>query len=238
MKLRHPFFVRLAALFGSWLIRFWISTLRYHIGQWDSRVHPTDGSGQHYVYAFWHETILLACYYRTPVHALVSTHADGEFIARICQHLTYRTVRGSSTRGGVRAIWDMLRAAQETNLMVTPDGPKGPRRQVQLGMIFAASRTGLPIVPVGVFPVDGWRANSWDQHWIPCPGSLVYTIWGQAIHIPPDLDRAGLEYYRRLVEQAMHDVTAATEEWARTGVMPPPPLLPGSKVEWRQLRAG
>jgi lysophospholipid acyltransferase (LPLAT)-like uncharacterized protein len=116
----------------------------------------------------------------------------------------------------------MLRAGQEAHISVTPDGPRGPRRQVQAGLVYLAARTGLPIVPAGFGFARPWRARSWDRFAVPRPGSFATTVTGAPIQIPPDVDRDGIEHYRVEVERELLRVSALAEHWAETGERPKP----------------
>ena len=162
------------------------------------------------------ESLLLPAILKARINVLVSQHADGELIARICRHMGFDTVRGSSTRGGSEAVLGLMKCSRRSHLAVTPDGPRGPRRQVQIGLIFLASRTGLPIVPVGIGYARAWRLRSWDRFAIPHLWSAAACVMGRKIHVPADLKREGLERYRRLVEAEMLNTTAAAESWVET----------------------
>lgn len=220
MKLRHPWLIRLVGFVGAWLIWLWMSTLRYRHAFLDGDEHPANPRCKRFIYALWHESILFPAVFRTTIHILISQHADGELIAQACRHLRVKTVRGSSTRGGTQALLQLLRISQQSHLLVTPDGPRGPRRKVQLGLIFLASQTGLPIVPCGVAYPQCWRARSWDRFAVPLPWTTALGVAGQAISVPPGLNRKKLEAYRDLVEQNMLAATAAAERWAATGKRP------------------
>jgi lysophospholipid acyltransferase (LPLAT)-like uncharacterized protein len=222
MKLRHPWLLRLFGLVGATVIRAWMNTVRYRAHVLDGTIHPADPRGQRFIYAFWHESVLIPTVFKTRVRVLISQHADGELIAQVCRHLRLGTVRGSTTRGAVPALMAMKRASRDSHLAVTPDGPKGPRRRVQMGLIFLASMTGLPVVPVGVGFGRAWRARSWDRFAVPWPWSTVYGVAPAPIVVPPKLDRAGLEHHRRLVEDRFLAVTAAAERWANAGTRRPP----------------
>jgi hypothetical protein len=109
--------------------------------------------GQHIILAFWHAQQLMVSLeleYRTiEVNALISQHQDGEIIARIISRFGHRAVRGSSTRGGALALRELIRLGRSgADLVVTPDGPKGPRQVAKLGVVQLAKATGLPIVPM------------------------------------------------------------------------------------------
>jgi len=225
MKLRSPWLVRLLGLLGGLVLRMWMSTLRPRLSLPDSRRHPADARVERFLYAFWHDSLLFPTAYSARIHVLISQHGDGELIAQICRHLRIGTVRGSTTRGGARALLKLLRLSQRSHLGVTPDGPRGPRRQVQLGSIFVASYTGLPIVPVGVGYERAWRFRSWDRFALPWPWSGATCVVAPPIQVPAKLGRAGLEHYRRLVEERLLRATAAAEQWAAGGKRPRPAEL-------------
>lgn len=218
MKLRDPRLIRMAAVLGAALIRVWMATVRVrsHIG--DDTDHPADPDHKRFIYAFWHESLLAPVKFRarTRVRVLISQHADGELIAQACQYLGVGVVRGSTTRGGSAALVKLSDCSQTSHLLFTPDGPRGPRRRVQPGMIVLASRTGLPVVPVGVGYSREWRAQSWDRFAVPRPFCTCVCVAAKAVVVPPDIDRNGLEHYRQLVEERMIEATEAAEQQSAT----------------------
>ncbi len=151
---------------------------------------------------------------------MVSQSADGELIARVCHHLGLGTVRGSPKRGGAQALLELMRDSEKSHWAITPDGPHGPRRQLKSGIVLLASRTGLPIVPLGVGFTHAWRAHSWDRFALPRPFSTVVGFLGEALIVPPDLDSDGIEDHRRRVEQALLAATHAAEQRAEELVSP------------------
>src|SRR5262249_26410096 len=176
MKLRSPRLIRLTALLMSWLIRAWLSTLQYRVvfpTGITRMVHPRQ---QRYICALWHESLFSALIVRTKIYAMISHHADGELIAQVAAFLGYGAVRGSTTRGGPEALHELAEMAKDAHILVTPDGPRGPRRQFQAGAIYLASRTGLPLVLIGVGFSHAWRARSWDRFAVPLPWSTVYNL--------------------------------------------------------------
>jgi lysophospholipid acyltransferase (LPLAT)-like uncharacterized protein len=230
MKLRSPWLVRLLGLVGACVIRIWMRTVSLRHDLRASGPQPIDPRRQRCLYAFWHESILFATALRTRIHVLISQHADGELIRQVCRHLRVGVVRGSTTRGGGQGLLDLYRCPKNCHLGVTPDGPRGPRRRVQMGLIFLASRTGLPIVSFGIGYSHAWRAPTWDRMALPYPGSTVYCVGTAPVVVPPRLDRSGLERYRLLVEEQMRAAMEAAELWARTGrrsaALPAPALGP------------
>jgi lysophospholipid acyltransferase (LPLAT)-like uncharacterized protein len=214
MKLRNPLLIRSAAFLASGLIRSWMSSVRYRIENRDTAPHPAHPRFGRFLYAFWHEALLVPTQFRVPTHVLISLHADGELIAQVCRHLGLGVVRGSTSRGGGRAMFDMIEAAGQTHLAITPDGPRGPRRRVQPGIVAMAAYTGLPVVPLGFGFTNAWRAKSWDRFAVPRPGSAVVVVAGPAIRVPRDLDRAGVEDYRAEIERQMLALTDDAERRA------------------------
>jgi len=217
MKLRHPLLIKAAALAGAWLIRAWMSTLRYRYRWLGPNLDPHQRNlPQRYIYTVWHENLLFpaSLYARPDIFVLISQHADGQLIAEVCRHLGFSLIRGSTTRGGVEGVRRMLKAGRHGHLAITPDGPRGPRRRVQPGLVYLASRTGLPIVPAGIGFRRPWRMGSWDRFAIPRPFSDAACITTVPISIPPELDKDQLEQYRSQVEQALLWVSEAAERWA------------------------
>jgi lysophospholipid acyltransferase (LPLAT)-like uncharacterized protein len=217
MKIRHPAAIRGLGLLGSWAIKALVGSLRYQQRVADPADDPLlPGQKRRYLYAFWHENMLLPAYQYGRLHpkVLISEHRDGELITQMCRHLGFGVVRGSRTRGGVRAVREILELKGRYNMVVTPDGPRGPRRQVQPGLIYLASRTGMSIVPVGFAYHRCWRLSSWDRFAVPYPGSPAVGVFGRPISVPADADRAELEHSRLGFEQAMVEVSRQAEEWA------------------------
>jgi lysophospholipid acyltransferase (LPLAT)-like uncharacterized protein len=228
MKIRRRWLISVIALIGAWLVRLWIRTVRYRYCPVGPDVRPDRlKADEHYIFAFWHEYLLLPAYHygRPDILVLISQHADGELIAQICRRLGFGLVRGSTTRGGVEAVRRMLQAGQSAHLAITPDGPRGPRRQVQPGLIYVAARTGLPIVPIGFGFQRTWRLKSWDRFALPRPWSLGICITGEPIRVPADAQKDELDHYRNLVEEAMSQATALAEECAQRGAQPDGRLL-------------
>jgi len=117
------------------------------------RVNAFWKAGRHVIVAFWHgrQLMLPLCYGGSRLHILISAHRDGELIHRIVRRFGFDTIRGSSTRGGMRALRQLARLGRSgADLAVTPDGPRGPRCVAQSGVVELAKLTGLPILPLTV----------------------------------------------------------------------------------------
>ena len=162
--------------------------------------------GRSVLYAFWHEGLLVATYAfrRQGIQVLVSQHRDGELIARAIECMGYGTIRGSSTRGGTRALFRMASAgAAGDDLGVTVDGPRGPRLQVKPGTLFIAGRSGLPIVPFAVASHKPWELSSWDRFMVPRPFSTAAIAFGEPLEVPGDTAVERLEPYRVALQQRL-----------------------------------
>src|SRR5262245_5127392 len=232
MTRRNRWLIRYFAAAAALLIRAWMSTVRVRAVSVDGREHPAEPAKGRFVYTFWHEALLAPLATRPKIRVLISQHTDGEVIAQICERLGIGVIRGSTARGGSQALLEMIReAGQSTHLGITPDGPRGPRRELKPGVIMVASQTGLPIVPVGVGFVRAWRFGSWDRFALPWPGSTVGGVIGEPSYIPRDLQRRELANWTRAVQNRLLELTELAEGWAtcmrhKGTKAPPPPLTP------------
>lgn len=171
------------------------------------------------MYSLWHSDIwtMMDAMRGEDVCIMVSEHRDGEFMARIGERLGFSTVRGSSTRGGARALLELARVGREGSgdLLLTVDGPRGPPRVIKEGVVFAASRMRLPVVPVGVAVERAWRLGSWDGHFVGKPFTRVRVAFGAEIRIPADAGRD--ELTGRWLEEVSAGMVR-TEERARAAL--------------------
>src|SRR4051794_4122121 len=219
-KKRMPaFMTKLGAVVLSKGIRAWMSTLDYRAVFYDRSVDPIRGEGGQRIYVFWHENILLPLYVRGHCNLamLLSQHPDAEILAHIVHHMGFDCVRGSTYHGGAKALMELQERSRDQHLTITPDGPRGPRRQLAQGPIYLASRLQLPLVVMGFGYDRPWRANSWDRFALPRPFSRGRAILGPPLMLPPDLDRDGIESCRVRAERLLNDLTCEAEAWAVAG---------------------
>lgn len=165
-----------------------------------------EGNGRRPIMAFWHGRVLTATYYfrRRGIVVMISENFDGEWIARIIEQFGFRTSRGSTTRGGQRALLQLKREmdrGQPSGFAV--DGPRGPARQAQLGAIWLAKLTGSPVVPFHMEASRYWTLKSWDRTQIPKPFATVAVAVGAPIEVPREADEAVLDAKRVEVEQSL-----------------------------------
>jgi lysophospholipid acyltransferase (LPLAT)-like uncharacterized protein len=232
------FFMKLGGLLAAKGIQAWMQTVDTRAVFYDRSVDPVLGIEGPRIYIFWHEYILFPLALRGNCHLsmLLSQHNDADILARIAGHFGFDCVRGSTYRGGARALWELEERSRTHHLTITPDGPRGPRRQLAQGPIYLASRLQIPLVCMGFGYDRPWRSNSWDRFAVPRMFSRARAVIGPAMTIPANLDRDGLESCRLRSERLLNCLTAEAEAWAAAGSRkagevvirnqsaPPPPL--------------
>jgi lysophospholipid acyltransferase (LPLAT)-like uncharacterized protein len=148
---------------------------------------------------------------------LVSQHRDAFWFSEVVEQFGFKTVRGSSTKGGIKAVLQYRKEHKDSSLVLTPDGPKGPRRVLTPGCIQLAALLNMPIIPVGCGFDAPWRNRSWDRFAIPRPNSRARMVLGPRIVVPRKMDDAELERYRAYVEKMLAAATLQAESWAADG---------------------
>lgn len=169
-----------------WAVGTGIVVMKLLARTWRIRVVGYEGTrdarrkGEPLIFALWHGELfpLLWQHRDEGAKVLISEHRDGEIVARAALALGFGTVRGSTTRGGGRALLEMVRVLKEGGeIAVTPDGPKGPAHRYAPGVLVVAQRSGVPIVCVGLHASRGWRLNSWDRFLIPKPFARITVAY-------------------------------------------------------------
>jgi lysophospholipid acyltransferase (LPLAT)-like uncharacterized protein len=196
-----------------------MSTLDYRAVFYDRSVDPALDIGPPRIYIFWHENILAPLYQRGHCNLvmLLSQHPDADILERVAFYFGFECVRGSTQRGGTRAIWEMAHRGRYQHLTMTPDGPRGPRRRLAPGPIYLASRMQLPLVVMGFGYDRPWRMKSWDRFAVPRPFSRARAVIGPPLMLPRDLSRDAIERCGQHVEQLLNDFTTEAEAWAAAG---------------------
>jgi lysophospholipid acyltransferase (LPLAT)-like uncharacterized protein len=211
---------RLGGAACSLLLPAATNILDLKIGHYDLASDPARPEyNEHCVYVFWHEYIgsILPKWGNTPLTLLVSQHRDAEVLNQMALALNLNIVRGSTTRGGSRAIRELKKYSKFSSIAIAPDGPKGPRREMAMGAIYLASLLKMPIVPVGVGCDRPKRLSTWDKFAIPRPFSRVRVVFGPKYYLPPRTKKNGLEKYRLLTQTRLNQVTEFAEKWAVSG---------------------
>jgi lysophospholipid acyltransferase (LPLAT)-like uncharacterized protein len=166
------------------------------------------------IFTFWHSRILpLAYLHRGEGNvALVSQHGDGEFTTQILQRMGYGTARGSATRGGVQGLKGLIRAVREGHdLGFTPDGPRGPARQLKEGVLVTAQLSGAAILPLAAGSPDVWHVGSWDRMVIPKPFARVTLKYGALQPVPRDATGADLTEHAARLTAELNRITDAVD---------------------------
>ena len=172
-------------------------------------------SGRQPIMAFWHGRILPATYYfrRRGIVVITSENFDGEWIAGIIERFGYGTARGSTTRGGLKALLQLTRDMQAGHPAgFTVDGPRGPARVAQPGAVWLAKATGHPVVPFHLEASRHWTLKSWDRTQIPKPFATVGIAMGEPFDVSANADEAGVEAARKLLEERLSALEARARE--------------------------
>jgi lysophospholipid acyltransferase (LPLAT)-like uncharacterized protein len=147
------------------------------------------------------------------VTTMVSRSRDGEYVARLAEWLGFRTVRGSSSRGGARATRELVRRIRNGELGgMLADGPQGPARVAKPGTLMIARDGGVPIVPVLWGADRCWTFNSWDRYLLPKPFAKVVVCAAEPLWIPEGAGGESLEQYRLILEERMNEATRWCDE--------------------------
>jgi lysophospholipid acyltransferase (LPLAT)-like uncharacterized protein len=166
-------------LLGEALGRTWRFSMT---GRTDLR--PFHDAGKGRMYAFWHSHLLpLAFYFRNSGKtAVISRSRDGVRAAAVAKAWGHTVIHGSSSSGGASALRVCIRELRRgANIVITPDGPRGPRETVKKGVAQIALISGARVVPVSVIPARAWRLNSWDRFLVPKPFTRVVIRLGDPI---------------------------------------------------------
>lgn len=210
---RLPAWIGPAAWMGSLFIRLLRRTVRLRFHD-EATIRRWESEEQRFLLGFWHRHLLLMRYaYRgRRMSVLVSHSKDGELIARVMGHLGIRTSRGSSSRGGSAGLRDMLREARSgSDIAITPDGPRGPLREVQPGVVLLAAASGLPLIPVAMAANRARELGSWDRMPVPLPGSRVEVVYGEPLRVPRD---GSVEAWAPRIRAALLETERRAESFA------------------------
>lgn len=194
--------------FGFRLLQVLARTLRYEI---DDRADVIGRPGKgNYIAALWHNRLLLISFVlkrffpQRPGAGLISASRDGDLIADVTKRFGFDVVRGSSSRMGAAALLELSQVLNSgRDVLLTPDGPRGPAYELGPGIIFLAQKTGAPVVPINMEYSSCWRVKSWDRFIIPRPFSKVRVIIGQPQQIRSTSTDEQFEAERLRLQKAM-----------------------------------
>jgi lysophospholipid acyltransferase (LPLAT)-like uncharacterized protein len=178
----------------------------------------TFADGHQPIMAFWHGRILPATYYfrRRGIVVITSENFDGEWIAGIIERFGYGTSRGSTSRGGMRALLQLKRdMAAGRPAGFTVDGPRGPARVAQAGAVWLSKATGHPVLPFHLEADRHWTLRSWDRTQVPKPFATVALVVGEPFTVAADADEAAIEAARLRLESSLHGLEPRAHELLR-----------------------
>ncbi len=208
--------IRAADLAFYTLIRVIGRTIRFETEGLE-HLNAIEGEGRLPVYAFWHDRIFASTWYfrNRGIAVITSQSKDGEYIARFIQRLGFGAIRGSSTRGGVKALVEMIKAMRKgTPTAFTVDGPKGPRYEAKPGPILLAKKTGNPIVPFVTECARFWTIRSWDRLQIPKPFTRAKLIIDKPIYVEADAGEEVVERKLRELQLSLDAMVEAGAKWS------------------------
>ncbi len=165
-------------------------------------------SGGGAVYATWHQRMSYHFHHFGSRHVtvMISQSKDGEYAVRIASWLGFKNVRGSSTRGGSKALKELVQRIREGEIGgMLADGPQGPARVAKMGSVIMARDAEVPLVPVLWGADRCWTFNSWDRYLVPKPFARVVIYYAEPIRVPRSAEGEALEEYRRLFEERLNE---------------------------------
>lgn len=194
--------------FGYGLFRLWARTLRLQLED------PTNVVAlvrdRPVIFAIWHNRLLMLpppfdrWFPTRKSIGLISASRDGDLVSILIERSGYGTIRGSTSRKGVIALRQLVDAlAAGMNVLLTPDGPRGPVYEASPGVIFVGQKSGAPIVPLHMEYSSCWRLKSWDRFCVPRPFSKVRFILGAALHVEQTTDAEQFEAERLRLQDAI-----------------------------------
>jgi lysophospholipid acyltransferase (LPLAT)-like uncharacterized protein len=207
---RQRILLRVITWAGYAVIRLLGPTIRFAVS-WEEGS-PKSLCERPYVYSFWHNCMIAAMYWcrNLQVRVMSSDSFDGEYTGRIMQKFGFVKVRGSSSKGAVRALIGMRRELEAGwTVAFTIDGPKGPRYVAKPGPVVLSKSTGAPMVAFHIAFDRSWLLRTWDQAMVPKPFCRALMRVSRAIAVPADGDQ---ELYHRELQAALDRVRAFAEE--------------------------
>ena len=200
------------------MIKFIGKTLRFERKGWENW-EKIETDGKLPVMTFWHNRIFGATYYfrNRGIVVITSQSFDGEYIARFIKRFGFGAVRGSSTRGGIGALVEMIRLMKKGLPMgFSIDGPKGPKYVAKAGAVLLAKKTGNPLMPFLVETEKYWQfSKTWDDLQIPKPFSRALVLIGEPIYVDKDASGEEIEKTRELLQEKLDELVKTGEDWRK-----------------------
>ena len=215
---RERLLIRIADLAFYMAIKLIGATMRWEIAG-EENLDGVKADGRQPIYCLWHDRIFGGTYFLRDrgIVVITSQSLDGEYIARFLKRFGFGTVRGSSSRGGVKALVEMIRYMRHGLPMAfTVDGPRGPRYVAKTGPVILAKKTANPILAFSVECSGFWTVGSWDRMQIPKPFTRARFTFAEPIFVPADADDALLESKRMELQKSLEALVENGDVWRTT----------------------
>ena len=219
---KYPFskrlMIRAADLLFYVLINLIGRTVRFEIEGWENW-EAASSNGAIPIYTCWHNRVFLSTYFwrNRGIVVMTSQSFDGEYIARFIQRFGYGAARGSSTRGGIGAIVELVRLMRAGRPAgFTIDGPRGPKYVAKMGAVLLAKKTGHPILPFTIATKKHWQVNSWDHFQVPRPFTKALLTIASPMLVSAESDDETLNKKRDELQCVLDKLDERGEQWRAT----------------------
>jgi lysophospholipid acyltransferase (LPLAT)-like uncharacterized protein len=194
--------------FGYWLLQIWVRTLRYEVS--DRAGVVGQPVRENFIGCLWHNRLLVLPFILnrfTPKRhgaALISASHDGDLLTDAIRRFGFEVVRGSSSKMGASALLQLTQVLSGGgDVVITPDGPRGPVYELSPGLVFLAQKTGAAVLPMNLEYSSCWRVKSWDRFILPRPFARVRVMFGEPQHVPETTTAAEFEAERLRLQERM-----------------------------------
>jgi lysophospholipid acyltransferase (LPLAT)-like uncharacterized protein len=215
---RDRLVIRSIGLLAYLVLRIIGPTIRFELANLESE-EKVISAGRQPIYSFWHDRMVISAYFfrHRRIIVLSSQSFDSEYTARFIQRFGIGIIKGSSTRGGVSGLVNMIRAMRAgATTAFTVDGPKGPRYEAKSGPVLLAKKTGNPMLPFTIEIKRSWQIKSWDRLQIPMPFTKAKVIFASPIYVSAESADDELESKRVELQTALDRLVAEGEAWRGT----------------------
>lgn len=169
------------------------------------------------IYCVWHDELMFPSYGGSHLRttALISQHRDGGFLAGLLHRLNVKAVRGSSSKGGAKAVRQLIEDTKNQHIVMTPDGPRGPEHVLKDGIVYIAAKTQKSVIPTAYAATSYWNIRGkWTGQIIPKPFATVHLVGTAPVIVPKKVDRESIAYYRDLIQTGMDEAQVLAKRLA------------------------
>ena len=215
MRIQHPLLnsTLSAGMTSSFRVLFRMLRIEFDFDVPETNPYQV-AQGQTFIYSVWHDSMIVPVFAgkQPATMALVGQHNDGSYVANILKSAGIPSVRGSSSKGGATALRRLIEDTKDHHIVLTPDGPRGPRRELKPGLTYLAAKTGKPLVPTAFAASRCWKIKgSWTDQMIPSPFAKVVVLAGTPIEVPKKASREELDEYTAKLQTAMDQLNEEAE---------------------------